>query len=173
MADCPKATSAEITVTGYVPNDDSPSSDSNGDGDDDKEAINDNVPGDIRANIDADGLYSTPTDSRLRLTSNMSTKVAKKACKHSKNSSNKKGRKSSTSRFAPNATFNNAATQFMNRRYGDSLQTIVSEEPKSKMVVAAEDAALLSTHFKTHVNNFGRRVLAAWSCKDSCEHFIK
>ena len=49
----------------------------------------------------------------------------------------------------------------------------VPEEPKSKTVVAAEDAAALSTHFKTCVDNFVSRVLAAWPCKDVCEHFLK
>ena len=66
----PKATSAGITSAGYAPNVDISSSDSNGDNKDGKEAIGDKVPEDIRANIDADGVYSTPTDSRLWLMSN-------------------------------------------------------------------------------------------------------
>ena len=73
----PKATSAGITSAGYTPNEDIPSSNSNGDNEDGKEAIDDNVPGDIRANLDANGLYSTPTYSRSRPMSNTLTTVAK------------------------------------------------------------------------------------------------
>ena len=167
----PKVTSAEITVTSYAPNNDSQSSDSNGDDDGSKEASHDKVPGNVRTNLNADGLYSTPPDSRSRLKSNTSTTNAKKARKRSKTSSKKKGRKTSASSFASNATFDHAATKFMNQCYGTSAQTTVSEEPKSKKAVAAKDAALLSTHFKTCVDNFGSRVLDAWSCKDSCEQF--
>jgi hypothetical protein len=60
-------------------------SDSNGDDEDDKEAINEDVPEDVRANLDADGVCSTPTDRNLRLTSNTLTTVAKKAGKNLKN----------------------------------------------------------------------------------------
>ena len=84
----PKATSAEITVTGYAPNTDSQSSDSNGDSNDSKEASNNDVPGNVQANLDADGLSSTPPDIRSRLTSNTLTTNAKKTRKWSKTSSN-------------------------------------------------------------------------------------
>ena len=59
----------------------------------------------------------------------------------------------------------------MNRCYGASAQTTVPEEDKSKTVVAAEDDALLSTHFKTCVDNFGSQVLAAWASKELCVQF--
>ena len=85
---CSKATSAQITVTGYPPNDDRHSSDSKEDDDDSKEAFHDEVPGNVRMNIDADGLYSTPPDIRSRLTSNTLTTNAKKTRKWSKTSSN-------------------------------------------------------------------------------------
>ena len=49
----------------------------------------------------------------------------------------------------------------MNRCYGTRAQTTVPEEPKSKTVVVAEDAVLLLTNFKTCVDNFGSRALAA------------
>ena len=61
----------------------------------------------------------------------------------------------------------------MNRRHMGSGHTYIADEPKSKMVVAAEDAAALSTRLETCVDNFGSRVLAAWSRKDFCEHFLK
>ena len=53
-------------------------------------------------------------------------------------------------------------------RYGANAQSKVPEQPKSKTVVAAQDAALLSTHFKTCVDNFGSRLLAVWANKESC-----
>ena len=84
-----KATSAGIMAMGYVPSVAAASSKMTAHDKDGKEAINDNVPGDIRANLDPNGVYNTPTDCS-RLTSNSSTTAAKKACKHSKNSSNKK-----------------------------------------------------------------------------------
>ena len=58
-------------------------------------------------------------------------------------------------------------------RYGRHAQSPVPETPKSKNIVAAEDAALLSTHFKTCVDNFGSRLLAVWANKDSCVEFKK
>ena len=61
----------------------------------------------------------------------------------------------------------------MNRRYMASGHTSVADAPKLKTVVAEEDAAALSKHFKTCVDNFGSRMLAAWSCKDLCEEFLK
>ena len=62
------------------------------------------------------------------------------------------------------------ATHYMNRQFG---QPATSTEQKSKTVAAAEDAAMVSTHFKTCVDNFGSRVLAVWLCKDSCAEFVK
>ena len=87
-------------------------SDLNGDDEDAEEAINEDVPEDVRANLDADGVYSTPTD-RLWTTNDTSNTAAKKARKNLNNSSNKKGRKTSTSSSAANASFNATATQFM------------------------------------------------------------
>ena len=83
----PKAMSAGITSAGYAPNVVVVSSDLNGDDKDGDEAINDDVPENIQANLDADGLYNTPTD-RSWLTSDTSTTEAKKAHNNSKNSSN-------------------------------------------------------------------------------------
>ena len=85
---CPKATSARISVGGYQPNDDH-SSDL-GDDDDVSKSYIDNVPGNVRANLDGGGLYSTPPDSRSRLTSDTSTTNQNKTRKRSKTSSNKK-----------------------------------------------------------------------------------
>ena len=58
-------------------------------------------------------------------------------------------------------------------RYGASAQSMVPELPKSKTVVAAQDAALLSTHFKTCVDYFGSQLLAVWANKESCVEFKK
>ena len=138
----PKATSAGITSTGYAPNVAVASSNLNGDNEDGEKAIDDNVPEDIWANLDAVGLCNTTTD-RSRLTSNTSTTAAKKAQKNSKKSSNKKGRKASTSLSAINSPFDSAATQYTSRHYIGSAQTSVAEEPTSETVVAAEDAAAL------------------------------
>ena len=54
-----------------------------------------------------------------------------------------------------------------------SAHTSVADEPKSKMVVTAEDAAALSARVKICVDNVGSHVLAGLSCKDSCEQFLK
>ena len=61
----------------------------------------------------------------------------------------------------------------MNWLYMGSGHTSVADEPKLTTVMAAKDAAVLSTYAKTCVDNFGSHVLAAWSCKDSCEQFLK
>ena len=126
---CPKAMGAGITSTGYAPNVAVTSSNLNGDDKDGKEAIDKDGPGDIRANLDANNVYNTPTD-RSRLTSDLSTTVTKKTCKSSKNSSNKKGRQTSTSSSATNASFDSAATQYMSRRYVGSAQTTIADEPQ-------------------------------------------
>ena len=55
--------------------------------------------------------------------------------------------------------------------YGYDGQSKVPEEPKSKKIVAAQDAVLLSTHFKTCVDNFGSRLLAVWTNKELCVEF--
>ena len=64
----------------------------NADDSDREEATNKEVPEDVWANLDGDGVYITPVD-QSRLTSNSLTTAAKKACKHSKNLPNKKVRK--------------------------------------------------------------------------------
>ena len=79
----PKARSAGTISAGYAPNVDIASSDLNGDSEDGEEAINDNVPEDIRANVDANGVYNTSRD-QLQLTSDTLTVTAKKAHKNSK-----------------------------------------------------------------------------------------
>ena len=63
-----KAMSAGVTSMSYAPIIAAASSNSNGDDDDGKEGIDGNVSEDIRANLDADGLYNTPT-GQLRLRS--------------------------------------------------------------------------------------------------------
>ena len=87
-----KATSAGVTATGYTLNVAVASSDLNEHAKDSKEAITNNVPGDIRENLDANGVYNTLPD-RSRLTNDTSTTAAKRVCNHSKNSSNKKVQK--------------------------------------------------------------------------------
>ena len=124
----------------------------------------------MHANLDGGGLYSTPPDSRSRLTSDPSTTNQKKTRKRSKMSSNKASRSVSSASRGSNPKFDVAATRFMNR-YGRHAQSPVPETLKSKNIVAAEDAALLSTHFKTCVDNFGSRLLAVWANKDSCLEF--
>ena len=121
----PKSTSAGITATGYAPKVAVASSNWNAHDKDGEEAINDNVPGDIWSNLDADKLYNTPTD-QSRQTSDSSTTAAKKARKNSKNSSDKKGWKPSTSSSARYASFDAAATQYMSRRYMGSAQMSVA-----------------------------------------------
>ena len=165
---CPKATSAQISIAGCQRNVDS-SSDS---GDDVELRQANDVPANVRANLDGGGLYSTPPDSRSRLTSDSSTTNQKKTRKRSKLLSNKEGRSGSSASRGSNPKFDVAATKFMNR-YGRHGQSQVPETPKSKNIVAAEDAALLSTHFKTCVDNFGSRLLAVWANKDSCIEFKK
>ena len=89
---CRKATSAGITAKGYAPNVAVASSKTNARNKDGEEAIDDDVPEDIWAKLDAGGVYNRPTD-QSRLTSNTSTTAAKKTCENSENSSNKTGRK--------------------------------------------------------------------------------
>ena len=84
-----KAMSAGITATGYTPNVVVASSEMNAHNKDDKEAIDDNVPGDVWENLEANGDYNSSAD-QPRLTGDSSTTAAKKAHKHSKNSSNNK-----------------------------------------------------------------------------------
>ena len=114
----PKATSAGITaITGYVPSVASVSSKTHTDDADGEDVIDKDVPGDVRANVGGNGVYNTPTDQSW-LTSDLSTTAVKKARKYSKNSSNNKVRKTSTSSSATHATsFDGAATQYMSRCY--------------------------------------------------------
>ena len=135
---CPKATRAQISVVGCQPNED-PSSDS---GDDDDVSKSDNIPGNMRSNLDGGGLYRTPPDSRSRVTSDSSTTNQKKTRKRSKTSLNKASRSVSSASRGSNAVFDVAATKFMNR-YGHHAQSKVPEEPKSKNIVAAEDATFV------------------------------
>ena len=144
----PKATSAGITASGYAQNDDS----------DDEEQNSDEVPRDISAILDADGCYNTPTD-RSRLTSDSSNALAKKRRMNLKKSSNKSVRSSNTSSAGtPTKSFDAMATHYTNYWFGPPA---VSIKQKSKIVVAAEDAATVSTRFKTCVDNFGSLILAA------------
>ena len=55
----PKATSPVITATGYTPNVAVTSSKTNVHDKDGEETIDDNVPGDVLANLDANGVYNT------------------------------------------------------------------------------------------------------------------
>ena len=124
---CPKATSAQISIAGCQRNVDS-SSDS---GDDVDVRQSDDIPGNVRANLDGGGLYSTTPDSRSRLTSDSSTTNQKKTRKRSKLLSNKDGRSGSSASRGSNPKFDVAATKFMNR-YGRHGHSQVPETPKSK-----------------------------------------
>ena len=115
---CPKATRAQISVVGCQPNED-PSSDS---GDDDDVSKSDNIPGNMRSNLDGGGLYRTPPDSRSRVTSDSSTTNRKKTRKRSKTSLNKASRSVSSASRGSNAVFDVAATKFINR-YGRHAQS--------------------------------------------------
>ena len=75
----PKATSTQISATGYQRNDEH-SSDL-GDDDDDSKAFLDDVPGNVCTILNGGGLHSTAPDSRSGLTSDMLTMNADKTHK--------------------------------------------------------------------------------------------
>jgi hypothetical protein len=168
----PKATSAGITATGFAGS--AAATSSNEDSDTDADTGQGAVPDSVIANLERTGVYTTPT-VRSRLTSESSnTAATKKGRKTSRNSSNKKGRTSCNAfPFTDGESFDHMATKYMNNRMRTEYSKAPHDEPKSRIVSAYEDAATQSKHFRTCVDNFGSRVLAAWSCKDSCPGFVK
>ena len=63
--------------------------------------------------------------------------------------------------------FNKTAMEYMKQRM--VVQSVAPVLTKSKCVCPAEKAAVMSQYFQTCVDNFGSRVLAAWSC----DEFVK
>lgn len=134
----------------------------------------DAVPDSVVANLDRDGVYTTPTVC-VRLASDLSKSSATKTARRSsKNSPNKKDRTgSTTTTSADRNEFCDIATKYMNDQTRRGVISASSDEPKPKTVSATEDAATLPKHIRICDNNFSSRVLAVCSCKDSCKYFIK
>ena len=132
------------------------------------------MPESFVANLDGDRVYATPIVRSQLASDSSATAAAKRSCKHSKKSSNKKGKKTCTLSNVDNGdSFANMATRYTNRCNMANGHQSANDEPKSKMVTAAEDAAALSTYLNICVDNFGTRVFSAWSYKDSCKAFLK
>ena len=184
-ANKPKATSDQITAAGFSDSDNS-SIKLSDDDDDDVQVVEDvhapykaleesipqpksnaisSVPTSVVANLEIEGRYATPT-VRSRLTSesassNTSRKTKKHAAAKKTTTSHKKSK--SGNNFA-DEEFNKTAMEYMKRRM--VAQSAAPVQPKSKLVCPAEKAAKMSQYFRTCVDNFGSRVLAAWSCED-------
>jgi hypothetical protein len=123
------------------------------------------VPTSVVANLEDEGRYATPT-VRSRLTSESASSNTSRKTK--KNTAAKKSmtshKKSKSGNNFEDEEFNKTAMEYMKRRM--VVQSAAPVPPKSKFVCPAEKAAKMSQYFRTCVDNFGSRVLAAWSCDD-------
>ena len=184
----PKATSAGITASGFA-DDGAPMglavdatatsstdavSTTNKESDTDTDTGGGVVPDSVIANLERTGAYATPRVQSGLTSKSSNTSTTKKGRRSATNSSNKKGRRSSNALpFTDGESFDVMATRYMNNRMKREYGNTNRDDPQSRIASAYEDAATQSKHFRTCVDNFGSRVLAAWSCKDSCPGFVK